>query len=773
MASAKCKECDAVIKGQKRVTSNFIQHIRRRHSEAYDVYMAGAPPRKRLRISGIARATNDPTTSIPPEATTTPVVTATPPTVTLPPQALHTAPTETRTQPALADLVSSSDVHAIKMVPPMRTQAPASILSLLNRVVDTAIISLHQNEIVHTPLTPAIRLSNSLRHTISFKREDQQHSGSLHYRAAYTEVFSKESLDLVLTSGPAAIAVAHAAAVRNVKCTVIMPIHTLPAIVRSIHITKATILANGLNDATAAQYAYDMSVKKGGQYINPAGPILTRSSISAVKGYAMLALEIVQQRPSLKFVVLPNGNAAMVAAMSSVIKRFVPTAKVIVAVQEGSEVKGPVDDNEYAWNSFTDHIVRVSQDDVYKATSGVFEDSGVLVTELGALSVAGATKFVRNVNGVKLDVVAVVDSPQRSLDDLYAMISRMRRVDGSTCLLALRGKRSANGNDDINATSPQLTTLMEHLARASAGKVRVYKLRFSEKWPVLVGLLCSQIVSARVFVDYLMTAGYHVDNVTNCGIDEDDVQWETVTGSSDEKEDVDGHNDGNEEWAVFQLNVKKEPHCVWQVLHFKWKTATVRRASYRLGGNGVCSVVVALKESQEMIHAFELEMRRAGVSMHRVFGTVGGSHVLGVRLGEAHGVKVQSVAKRSIVQHKVGRPATKVEMEIAQSANVQVGDHQAGPSGVPFASPAPSPQAGAVANSALQQQEDKLSNETPTLCKVGTRNGKGEDGEEDKDEDGGEDADAKDEDADVDAEDVDADVDAEDENADEDAVIMK
>lgn len=108
---------------------------------------------------------------------------------------------------------------------------------------------------------------------------------------------------------------------------------------------------------------------------------------------------------------------------------------IAVAADQDSS---PRHDADHTWPKFVNHIVRVSQDDVHSAVNAVFTDAGVVLEPPGVRTVAGVMRYVQGKQLLHQRIVAVVDTPLRTLESLQPVVNRIRRLDGSHFVLAVR-----------------------------------------------------------------------------------------------------------------------------------------------------------------------------------------------------------------------------------------------------------------------------------------------------------------------------------------------
>lgn len=274
---AACRHCGATIKGQRNVTSNFIQHMRRRHAEEYGKFSAGTQPRqKRPKLSGNPRIT--------------------------------------------------------PLVPPPVAPVAPKPFQTTDILLETAVISSTFRSALRTPCQPMEFLSHQTSCSLFVKREDLQKGGSSVFRAAYNYISNTPiAKGGVMCRGADALSVAIAAQQHGKPCAALLKRNTSPA--RRRHFTAADAkLHFALDDGV--QLAQTLAADQNRTLVDVAAD-LSAGVDHAVAGYATLGLEILQQCAHAHAIFVRAGNAPLFAALAAILHRLGQGVKLIAVVVQG------------------------------------------------------------------------------------------------------------------------------------------------------------------------------------------------------------------------------------------------------------------------------------------------------------------------------------------------------------------------------------------------------------------------------------------------------
>lgn len=698
---ANCQHCGATIRGQRNVTSNFIQHMRRRHPEGYDRFAASSTHRaKRPRLAAPTRPAAAPAAphhaavAAASAAAAAVAAAASPLAAAIAPPSLQTAPPRPAPTPARPRAPAAS-------VPPTAAAAPPPRPEL---TLETALVSATYRAAARTPCTHAPLLSRRLACTVYIKREDEQLAGSPIFRAAYNFLSgTPTSRGGLVAAGPAALPVAVAAHKHAKPCLAVVAPPVPPVLQSRLALVEAkmhiTLQASADLTAVAAAKAEEMNRT----FVDLASAKLRPGTTDASAGYATLALELLQQQRHPDRIFINGGNALLFEGVATVLQRVGRGVKLIGVVldpscdtadpnavmvkpeptpEEKAGQNGATDD----WTSFADDVVRVGRSDMCAAVKAVFDDcDGCLLEPLGALSVAGAVKYSRQYKLAHERVVCVVDSPLQHFDQLRMVTSRSWQADGSQCLLCVQRR-----NDGVSGSTPVglgagLTALMRELSGTAGGNVRVTSIRFRGTWPLLLGLACDETTTAAAHVANLTSLGYAATDVTGSELTEDELWMWNEEGESDgQLHETDAHgnclDEGTVRWVVFRVEIGESTSAVVSFLAAE-RTVTIGKVCFSRDGGPTARLLVAAQGAEWQLANLEREMAETARSVSRVICEVNGLRVLGCgsdpkrmsngNLGdEGAGVHLAADADATTMENAIA--GMQVQPEVAPEVQPQV-----------------------------------------------------------------------------------------------------
>lgn len=360
---ADCRHCSHTIKGQRNVTSNFIQHMRRRHHAAYRQFTANSGPRsKRPRLSSKADKSQG---SSAVRTTANGVGSSS---VSL--AAIGSSSTdggipgisvslENREGGLSSGSTLSNSVAAANSAVPIngnisrskqgggysggksnirdRIMASGVVAGIAaaaaitpDVTLEKALVSPTYREAKVTPCEFANELSAKLGCHVWIKREDLQPTGSPIFRAAFNYVASTPtSRSGVIVGMPSAPSVALATQKSGKPCVAYVPKNTPAAVVRTLQKYGSIVNVAGETDNESCRAALNKGTSVNRTYVDLAGKHLLTGYAEATAGYATLALEILQQLPVADKVFMPAGNALMFSGVSAVLQRLGRSVKLI------------------------------------------------------------------------------------------------------------------------------------------------------------------------------------------------------------------------------------------------------------------------------------------------------------------------------------------------------------------------------------------------------------------------------------------------------------
>ena len=258
----------------------------------------------------------------------------------------------------------------------------------------------------HTPVTASFALSELTGGQIILKAENLQRTGSFKIRGAMNKLASLgESARSGVTAGSAgnhAQALAYAARHHGIPCEIFVPKNAPIAKMAACRDYGATVVEGGdsLDDAVAVAKA--RAAEKGMQFCHPYDdPVV-------VAGQGTLGLELLEDIPDLRRVIIPLGGGGLASGVAIAVKRHDPTIKVIgvqveacapyaneqppsgpvLTLADGIAVKKPGVVTRPLVEKWLDDIVVVGEDAVADAMVLLMERSKLYVEGAGAVGVS-------------------------------------------------------------------------------------------------------------------------------------------------------------------------------------------------------------------------------------------------------------------------------------------------------------------------------------------------------------------------------------------------
>ncbi|ANM30089.1 hypothetical protein ABI59_11670 [Acidobacteria bacterium Mor1] len=224
--------------------------------------------------------------------------------------------------------------------------------------------------IVRTPVLRSARIDESLGAELFFKCENLQRVGAFKARGATNAVLSLDSRGsangvIAHSSGNHAAALAYAAGIRGIACTIVMPESASPVKIAAVRRRRAEIVfcAQAERESTTQK----LIEERGATLIHP----FEHPDVIAGQGTA--ALELLEQAPDLDAVVTPVGGGGLFAGTSITVKTMRPEMEILGAEPEA------VDD---AYRSFATGVRQPAVRDPQTACDGLLTGIGEINFEI-------------------------------------------------------------------------------------------------------------------------------------------------------------------------------------------------------------------------------------------------------------------------------------------------------------------------------------------------------------------------------------------------------
>jgi threonine dehydratase len=278
-----------------------------------------------------------------------------------------------------------------------------------------------------TPMEKSRYLRELLGQDVYFKAENLQRTGSYKIRGAFN-LLSQLSPDqrargvVAASAGNHAQGVALAARELGISATIFMPLGVaLPKLQATRNYGAEVVLHGHVVDETL-QAAAEFAERTGAIIIPPF------DHPDVVAGQGTLALEILEQVPTVENVVVPIGGGGLIAGVASAFAQLAPEigrkvriigvqaenaaayppslaagepVQIITAptIADGIVVGRPGDLNFAIIRDTVDQIVTVADDDTARALVLLLERAKLVVEPAGAVGVAGALTGAYSVDG--------------------------------------------------------------------------------------------------------------------------------------------------------------------------------------------------------------------------------------------------------------------------------------------------------------------------------------------------------------------------------------
>lgn len=313
-----------------------------------------------------------------------------------------------------------------------------------------------------TPLSKAIKQSLASSNNVYLKREDLQPVNSFKLRGAYNKIVSlndkqKAAGIIAASAGNHAQGVALSAKKLGLSALIVMPKTTPQIKVEAVKSYGAEVVLVGDNYSEASEACYKLVGETGRTFIHPFDDPLV------IAGQGTIGQEIIDQLPEVDYVFVPVGGGGLLAGVAEVIKRLKPDVKIIGVEPEDSNamqasiaaskrvildhvgifadgvaVKQVGEQTFKLTRKYVDEIITVSVDEICAAIKNVFEDTRSIVEPAGALSVAGANKYLETHKITDKNIVCILSGANMTFERLQFIAERTLIGSGKEALLSIQ-----------------------------------------------------------------------------------------------------------------------------------------------------------------------------------------------------------------------------------------------------------------------------------------------------------------------------------------------
>ncbi len=313
-----------------------------------------------------------------------------------------------------------------------------------------------------TPLDVMPRLSARLNHQILIKREDAHPIFSFKLRGAYNMIAQlsddqKARGIIGASAGNHAQGMALSGQTLGIKTTIVMPVTAPQLKVQACRSRGAQVVIFGDTFDDAYHHAVMLQQQEGLTFIHPF------DDEEVIAGQGTVGKEILEQcTQQLDVLFVPVGGGGLIAGIAAYIKFLRPRIKIIgveavdaptlfAAQQAGQRVVLPqvgvfadgaavkqigARTFEIA-QRYVDEVILVSTDEICAAMKDIFDDTRAIAEPAGALSVAGAKKYLAAQTHQKLTVCTILSGANINFDRLRHVAERAEVGERREALLAV------------------------------------------------------------------------------------------------------------------------------------------------------------------------------------------------------------------------------------------------------------------------------------------------------------------------------------------------
>ena len=297
-----------------------------------------------------------------------------------------------------------------------------------------------------TKLVYSDYLSEQSGGKVYLKPENMQHTGAYKIRGAYYKIstLSEEERGrglITASAGNHAQGVAFAAKKFGCKAVIVMPTVTPLIKVNRTKSYGAEVILHGDVYDDAYAYACELAEKEGYTFVHPF------NDIDVATGQGTIAMEIVQELPTVDYILVPIGGGGLVSGVATLAKMLNPKIKVIGVepaeaasmkaalaagevvqlesantIADGTAVKAVGDKILPFVKENVDDVLLVEDDELIGAFLDMVENHKMIVENSGLLSVAAlkqldckGKKVVCVLSGGNMDVITMSSIVQHGL----------------------------------------------------------------------------------------------------------------------------------------------------------------------------------------------------------------------------------------------------------------------------------------------------------------------------------------------------------------------
>jgi threonine dehydratase len=328
----------------------------------------------------------------------------------------------------------------------------------LERILNARVYDVAQE----TTLDFAPNLSRRARARVWLKREDQQSVFSFKLRGAYNKMAQLPRAALkkgvvAASAGNHAQGVALAAQRLGTHATIVMPLTTPRIKVQAVAVRGAAVVLHGDSYDDAYRHARQLATRRGREFVHP------YDDPAVIAGQGTIGVEILKQHQGdLHAIFVPVGGGGLIAGIAAYVKQLRPGVKIIgvepddadamarslkagrrVTLKEvgifadGVAVRQVGRETFRLARMYVDDMVLVSTDEICAAIKDVFEDTRTIMEPAGALSIAGAKRYLEERKLRDVDVACIASGANMNFDRLRYVAERAEIGERREAILAV------------------------------------------------------------------------------------------------------------------------------------------------------------------------------------------------------------------------------------------------------------------------------------------------------------------------------------------------
>ncbi len=405
---------------------------------------------------------------------------------------------------------------------------------------------------IKTPTQLATKLSSKLKNNVFLKREDLQPVFSFKIRGAYNKISKLKNIKHIIaaSAGNHAQGVAMTCKQLKLKSSIIMPLTTPTIKVNAVKKLGSKVLLYGDTYDEAYSYAIKYAKKNNYNFVHP------YDDLDVIAGQGTIGIELISQLDNHPdYVFIPVGGGGLLAGMSVYLKSINPKIKIVAVEAEdsacfqlayqngkplalshvgifadGVAVKKIGTKTFKLTKDIVDSSITVSTDEICSAIKDLYEETRVIAEPAGALSLAGARKYIFSNKIKNKNIATILCGANMNFDRLRHVSERADLGESTEIILgvtidekpgsfkkfcSILGKKAITEfnyrfSDHKNAevfvgikTTRGLQEKQDIIAKLKANKYKCHDLSNNEMAKLhvryMVGGTCSDIRNERIY----------------------------------------------------------------------------------------------------------------------------------------------------------------------------------------------------------------------------------------------------------------------------------